>query len=412
MAPPTARHRLGLLATAVVAAVLMVVSVGASVGQIWGGRGPAIARRFWLSGSRAQAGFAALQVANQPTRARLREAADAVSRAALSRDPTDVVAIRTRGLIAGLDGHTALATRWMEAAETVSRRDMPTQLWLIENAVGHGDIGRALIHYDRALRTSDAAPDLLFPVLIAASVEPQVADKLSRLLATRPTWWGLFMNRLIGETTQPGTLPIFARRLRLSPNDPAHPDFFGRTLQRLVAADAFGDADRLYRSVALNGSALLHDGDFEHDDGVQPFAWRLADEDDLVARVEPRPDGAAGSALVLDARNGRSGEVAAQAVALTPGRYRLRGIAAQVGGDEAARPVVVLRCGSLHPADLVRSRLPQAGTTPVTFTVDFVVPAACPGVWIGIDANAGLGGDAARPWLDQLAVTRTTGEGG
>lgn len=405
-ARPIVIRRLGIAATAVATLAACFVSTGVTAGNIWGRRSPDIALRFWFSGSEAMAQRAAELMSERPNDAAVRADADRLARDALARDTTNVTAMRNRGLIADLNGNSNAARRWMRSAEAFSRRDPPTQLWLIEDAVARGDIGQALTHYDRALRTSKNAPELLFPVLIAASNDASVADELSKRLAGRPNWWGPFVNRLIGETDNPAILVLFARRLGLSPNDREHPDFFGRILQRLVDANQVGRADALYRTIVSKGSQPLYNGDFEQDRGVLPFDWRLADESDLAAQISARPDGAKGQVLMLDARNGRGGEVAAQAVALKPGHYVLQGVAAHVSEDESARPVARIRCGPSREAELAALRLPRAAAAPVAFALPFTLPARCSGAWIVIEANSDLGGHSDRPWLDNLRIVR------
>jgi hypothetical protein len=401
---------LGWVATAAAAIVAMIPAVGVSAGHIWARSAPDMAMLFWPRVSEPMAQRAGRLLSDQNATKRAKTEAEALAHEAIVHDPTNVTAIRMRGLLAAIRGDARIAQQWMAQAEALSRRDLPTHLWFIENAVARNDIDGALIHYDRALRTSREAPDLLFPLLIGASADPAVAEPLSRLVARRPGWWGPFMNRMIGESRNTTTLDLFARRLRLSPADPQHPDFFGRILQKMVEEGAFGQADALYRSVLGSDAAgPLRDGGFERDGGVPPFAWRFADDSDLSARVEPRPDGRSGRAMMIDANSGRGGEVATQALALTPGRYVLRGETAETGAEEEARPLLRLRCGSGQKAELAAVVLPSASARPRVFAFAITVPADCRGAWLSVEARAGLGGQAdARPWIDNVSLTRDT----
>jgi hypothetical protein len=405
----TSTRRLAQVASGLAATFLAVFAVGASAGQIYAKSAPELVLRLWPRADEARAQYAARKIADIDVPIATRQVADAMASDVIAHDPTNVTALRTRGLAAALAGHQTTALRWMRYSEVLSRRDLPTQLWWIEEAINQNDIDTALLHYDRALRTSNGAVDLLFPVLIAASAEPEVADKLSRLLASRPNWWGPFMNRLIGEAPAPVVLDRFARRLRLSPNDPLHPDFFPRILQRLVAADDFRRADALYRIAVPQRQATLQNGNFELADGIAPFAWTLTDDGELNATIEPRPDGAAGFALILNARNGRTGVVATQALSLAAGRYLLRGVAAQTGLEDATRPTVKIRCGSIHPIDIASLRLPVASEQPRPFQSELTIPASCPGVWLSIEATSDLNGSDRRPWVDELMFDRIPG---
>lgn len=393
------------MGTVLLAALGCLVVTGVSAGQIWGRTAPELALRFWPVTHAAQAQRASQLAVDPAISVAGRRESDHLARISLAGDPTDVAAIRTRGLLAGIGGDAATARRWMAFSQALSRRDLPTQLWFIEDAVGRNDIDAALTHYDRALRTSRQAPDILFPVLIGAVTEPAVADKLSRLIAQRPNWWGAFMNRLIGEVSDPDALVPFARRLRLTATDPDHPDFLPRILQRLVAGGNFKAAGSLARaSGPARGSALLYNGGFEQDGDLLPFGWRMVDDADLSARIEPRPDGAPGRALILEARNGRTGVVAMQAAALATGRYVLSGEGGDPNSDPRSRATIQVRCGTADGTSLGHVALPPVARGRIS--MPFAVPAGCPGVWIMVEARASEGQleQEARPWIDNLSV--------
>ena len=57
-------------------------------------------------------------------------------------------------------------------ASSLSRRDVPTQLWLIEDAVRKNDIPGALSHYDAALRSSLASQQISAATSSAAPMRP------------------------------------------------------------------------------------------------------------------------------------------------------------------------------------------------------------------------------------------------
>src|SRR3546814_17422634 len=73
-----------------------------------------------------------------------------------------------------MHGDRAGGERLLAYSQTLSRRDLRTQLMAIELAVARDDIPSALRHYDIALRTKKNAPDLLFPVLTSALTNPTI----------------------------------------------------------------------------------------------------------------------------------------------------------------------------------------------------------------------------------------------
>ena len=352
----------------------------------------ALARWPWNAAARAEQATALLTTAqDRATAARVR----ALSAAALRDQPLSVRAIRALGVAQAIAGEERAAGRTMGFAETLSRRDLPTELWLIEDRVARGDVAGALVHYDRALRSADTAPDLLFPVLVAASADPAVARPLARLVATRPLWWRDYLTRLIqASPSSTGTATIVAA-LRLDQGDADERGLLSPAMTRL--ADA-GRADLAARLAPVAGT--LRNGGFEAQGGLVPFEWRLAEEGDLDAEIDVRPDGR-GNALFLDARSGRGGNVARQLLTLAPGRYRLTGTAGDVAAGEV--PTIYLACAGKTTV-IGRFRTRAAPTSGAPFAIDFAVPAGCGGQWLGIEAVAPIDVSDRRPWIDDLRI--------
>ena len=122
---------------------------------------------------------------------------------ALLQDAMAVQAVTALGLQAQLRGDTAKARLLFDYANTLSRRDLQVQLWTIEDAIARGDIPRTLHEYDVALRTSKAAPDLLFPVLSGAISEGEVRRNLVKTLAKRPQWANDFVSYVANAGVDP-----------------------------------------------------------------------------------------------------------------------------------------------------------------------------------------------------------------
>ena len=352
----------------------------------------ALARWPWNAAARAEQATALLTQGQDRATA---EQVRALSVAALQDQPLSVPAVRALGVAQAIAGEESPAGRTMAFAETLSRRDLPTELWLIEDRVARGDVAGALVHYDRALRSADTAPDLLFPVLVAASADPAVARPLARLVATRPLWWRDYLTRLIqANPSSAGTATIVAA-VRLDPSDADERGLLSSAMTRL--ADA-GRADLAGRLAPVSGK--LTNGGFEAQSGLVPFDWRLAEEGDFDAEIDARADGR-GNALFLDARSGRGGTVARQLLTLAPGRYRLTGTVGDVAAGEI--PTVYLACAGQAPViGRFRTRAAPAGGAP--FAIDFAVPSGCAGQWLSIEAVAPLDVSDRRPWIDDLRI--------
>ena len=122
-----------------------------------------------------------------------RVAGDVLAERALRLDPTAVVAASTIGLNAEVHGETPAARRLFSYASFLSRREIQTQLWAIEDAVGRRSVLDALRHYDIILRSTPSLSQMLFPPLTSASTDPEIRAPLIRTLAAKPSWGAAFI---------------------------------------------------------------------------------------------------------------------------------------------------------------------------------------------------------------------------
>lgn len=128
--------------------------------------------------------------------------------------------------------------RWLQLAETATRRDGLVQLQLVEEAVLSGDPETALTHLDRAWTVYPELRARIAPLLLAAIEDEPVRTALSaRIKAGRP-WVGALIQTALGR------------------NDAVEP--LARTI---IAAGRLGDADRGYIAPIL--SALVAQGQIE-----------------------------------------------------------------------------------------------------------------------------------------------------
>lgn len=351
----------------------------------------------WNAGARAEQASALLAASQDAaSAARVRT----LSVAALRDQPLSVTALRALGVSAAITGQDRTAAQAMATAETLSRRDLPTELWLIEDRVARGDVPGALIHYDRALTTSDTAPDLLVPVLVGAAADPAVARPLARMLARRPMWWRDYAVQLVQRNpSSAGTATIVAA-LRLDPGVAADRELLSTAMTRLADSGRADLAARIAPVGATTGP--IRNGGFQTEPALAPFDWRLAADGELGAEVAARDGGS--DALFLDARGGRGGEVARQLLTLAPGRYRIGGVAGDVAIASEA-PGLTLTCsGDAGP--IARLRTGVAPATGARFTAEFTVPQNCVGQWLVLDATSPLDVSDRRPWLDDLTIAR------
>jgi hypothetical protein len=396
-------RRAGMVARIVVgvaaAGILGYVALGVTAAAINGRARPALVA-WWPLDANAHA-YRAARVLESGVRipAAALAAATVDAQAALQREPVNAVAARTLGLLAARRGDEAQANRLMRYSEMLSRRDLWTQLWMIESNVQRNDIGEALRHYDRALRTSDSAKELLFPILLDAAASPAVTPQLGRLLAARPAWWEDFVTRLVTEGRSSMAIEAITLALRLDPAIPPERSLLAAAVNRLTQLGDYQRALDLYRRAGGAGNVLVRNGDFEAESRFAPLDWVLSDSNGAGGMMQPGLPGGKALLMVVEAGS-PGGTVARQLLVLPAGAYRFSALAGRVSGED--RPRVTLACIRTN-ATLFDLRLPPSGPAGQAISQEFTVGgAACPAQWLIITAPQPTGDEG--PWIDRISV--------
>lgn len=300
--------------------------------------------------------------------------AAALAREALRSDPTAVVAASTLGLSSQAEGLSQQARRWFVYAASLSRRDLQAQLWLIEDAVPRGDVSGALHHYDIALRTSTSAPELLYPVLVAAIENPEVRRQLARTLAGRPVWGAGFLLYASGNA------------LDLRAMAALFGDLHGRGVTVPGEAQAYA-VDRLVRKGDLDlgwryYAAIRHEKDRNR--SRDPY-FKMELPYPSTLDWKPVMDSEIAASLQRGERRGLfdftgppniGGAMLRQTQLLSVGSYVLMGRGANIDLPEGASPYWSLACA--NGRELGRVTVPNSDRNGGAFSGRFVVPAGCP----------------------------------
>ena len=388
--------KLLLIALGAIAAGWLSLAVGAA--GTTRQHAPQRALEWWPNDARALAELASRTLA-EGSPAQRREAGAMAARA-IRRDPLlpDPYAVLALSRVED----ERFATRMMGYSQDLSRRNLATQLWLIEDAVRRNDVAGALRHYDTALRASPRAPELLFPVLSAAIAEPAVTTELARVLAREPRWRIAFIAHAIEHSPVPARIDDLSRlSARLG-----HP--FGAGLDtllitRLVDEGQYRRALALYERAIDPAQArrLIRNGGFERPGAGTSFDWLLFDEGDLWARRGQGPDGIR---LEFGANAGRGGAVARQTLLLPPGRYRLGAESGSLEGGDAISPTLVVRCAGEGGAELLRLPLRMPADGAARSAAAMAVPAGCPAQTIALELVGDPAGAERSGWIDSLTV--------
>lgn len=329
--------------------------------------------------------------------------AEALARDALRRNPTLVPAWRTLGVVYAAKRNGQAARAMFATSAALSRRDLPTRLWLIEEEVRRGDVVGALGHYDIALRTSPASYDVLLPVLVGASGIPQVAPALGRLLAARPEWSGNFHYRL--SQAPPADAATVARTLEVASRGgpPRNPGALRELVPAFVQRGAFLPALRIAAILGDPPARVpkgVRNGGFEREEpGIAPFDWELPQASGFGAEL--RGDlGTGTQALVVFASSEAAGDAARQLLVLGPGRHRLR---FRAGPTAAPAPRgLAWRVACADGAPLLDRPVDVARATRGA-QAEFTVPAGCPAQWLTLAVSSDAP-DVAEAWVDDVSV--------
>ena len=162
----------------------------------------------------------------------------------------------------------------MQMAAKFSKRDLPTQLWLIEKEAQSGDIGKTLAAYDLAMTSNPELRAVLFPILATAVSDEELLTPIADLLKTEPQWG-------------PGFYAYFAQDERVLANFPVLLNALSSDAQSLIPVSTrrnlannlikIGNWEAAYRTSSL-GNISLEMSDFSNDDDriAPPFGWSFS----------------------------------------------------------------------------------------------------------------------------------------
>ena len=377
--------RAGLMAGALLVAAIFVPS---SLAAWLSTDRPDIAARIAPWDARAAAAAAASLRAD-PRRTEVRQA---VSKT-LARDLTLTQAIELRAADLAASGRHDEASRLFHLSDRLSRRSLPTRLWLIQEAVDRGDVTGALRNFDIALRTSTDAPPILYPVLARAASEPGLRPPLARTLDRPSDWRLMFLEWAPANDANLAPLADVVAQMR----DRAFVTTAGvdqHLIEQLVTAREFSQALLLHRNFRPN-DGLIADPAFADASARYPFGWGLVSDTSLGA------ERSVGPTLAYHAAAARSGQVAAQLLGLKPGRYVLATRTAAAAMGEA--PYWSITCAEAGGAELVRLNQPTLAGDRAAGA--FTVPAGCVAQWLTLSVRPGS--DSAQSGaISWIAVNR------
>lgn len=383
------------------AAVLGYQSVIFSIAQVSARSRPLAADALVSYDGRLSAAHAAALITPEATAAE-RSTAEALSRAALRRDPTTVAAAATLGVVMLAQNETANARRLLSYSQMLSRRNAATQLWSIEDAVSRGDVAGALRWYDITLRTKPDLSDVLYPVLTQAAHDRTIRAALVRMLASRPPWSDSYVSYVARQKDDPqSTAALFADLHAHGVGIPALAQ--SSVVNVLLNTGNIDQAWRYYAAIRP-GVVRTQARDPRFAAMLEiPSAldWMPLSDEGVAASIQR---GLNGGVFEFSAPASIGGAVLQQVQLLPPGRYRIAGHSDGIAQDARALPYWMLTCRS-DGRQLGRVTLPNSAQAGGMFAGSFTVPADCPVQTLTLFAQASdaVGGTSGQ--IDRVTLT-------
>lgn len=297
-----------------------------------------------------------------------------IAKEALRDDPTAVEAVATLGMAALLRGDQDAAKRLFAYSQVLSRRDLRTQLWAIEDAVSKGDVTGALRHYDIALRTKKNAPDLLYPVLASAVADPSVRPEIARTIVGKPSWAGGFVDYISSNNPDPKAVAALFQDLQQA-HFAVSEGASSTLLRRLLADGDVEDAWSYYTSIRTGvNRRRSRDARFTATiEDPSPFDWSPVSGAGISAAIQSDPSG---GVFDFAASPSVGGTLLQQLQLLPRGDYVLQGRSTGIEQPPQSRPYWTLSCRGGR--ELGRINMPNSAASDGQFVGRFTVPADCP----------------------------------
>lgn len=326
-----------------------------------------------------------------------RKHADQIARRALRQDPTAVSAVATLGIDAQLRGDTGAARRIFKYADRLSRRDLRTRLWGIEDAVRRNDIPEALRNYDIALRTSRFAPALLYPVLNTAIADEDVADAMVAVLSRRPPWGDNFLNQAALGKNPAAAAALLRKAHRARVAVPASADTIA--IDGLAHQQRYDLAWAHYAEVTGAHRERSRDPRFTANQTLTSvFDWKpVLDDTRVTATLRP-----GGFEYAVSPMGG--GVILQQLQMFPSGNYTLSGRATGIDPASGARGYWTVSCAD--GLEITRVALP-AWVGERRFMGQFDIPATCPVQYLRLTVdNSGQSTDVSGQIFELQVLAR------
>lgn len=322
---------------------------------------------------------------------------------ALRQQALNPRALRVLGYYFTAKRQERLAGDYIRLAAGQSRREVTTQLWLIEDSVQKNDLDQALVHYDIALRTKSGTYVLLFPILLSALDDPAIRTALKPYVHSDRSWVQSFLTHANANSNNlPALVDLIVESGGFGVPDVARAQNL-ELLARLVAEKRFADARRLYLHMPGAKPAQLVDAGFQatdRDGSFGPMGWQASINPESGSSFA-KGDGER-TLLTVYANPATTATVATRILYLQPGQYDFAAKLSALDAGERGSIRWQVRCPNLDSERPVWT-LDSASTA---VRASLTLPAGCPVQFIDIVPSGGAGQAGLEATVNEVSLRR------
>ncbi len=235
------------------------------------------------------------------------------ARASLVHRPLNASLLSFYGMREASIGKPELANALMASADTISRRDAFSQLWMIEQKSSADDVKAAVAHYNALLSVHPAMQATFLPVLVSAVAYPEVRAAIRPYLNPETKWSAPFLD-MASQRAEVGQYRDLVEPTVSRLRGDGYAVSNARIIYRMLQSGLAGDAWKLFSLVAPNvdigAFRAFAPGGANLDPKWQTLSWTLSQSDDISASVDA--DGAIDVTVAPTAR----GAIASRDVAV------------------------------------------------------------------------------------------------
>ena len=380
-----------------------------AVAEVASGGNPDLALRFVPSHALALATKADLLIAADMSLDDLREA-EALAQLSIESQAVNPRALKVLGYVRDLKGKPS-AISYLMMSDSLSRRELGTQLWLIEDCVAKGDLDCALRRYDIALRGSSQSAQLLLPVLTAALADPAVQRAFVPYLQASPSWLPSFMSFAMQQPGGPVSLAEAIGTAGGLPSDPQLQNIEQDLLRSLADQRDYASLRSYLLTKSDVGTGMLVSAALTQANtipGLRPLTWSFVQSPSISAVLDTGAAGNSTPVLKILAGSGSRGVAASKLLYLGPGTYRLTQNHRFLSGGASADARFVIAC-LLKKADRTIWDGPLASRSGVDHIEPLVIPENCPVQSLTLLVAGGDSQNGLELDIDSITVARVNG---